>query len=77
MPLDKNGHTSVSNFHKSCSYIIFYFLYILIPIPIIFLFLLSCKLQGGRGHWTVSYIGTQSFKTTTSYWFAQKFGYYF
>ena len=36
--------------------------------------MLSCKLQGGRGHWTVSYTGTQSFRTTTSYWFvAQAF----
>ncbi len=26
----------------------------------------SQHLQGGRGHWTVNYTGTQSFKTTSS-----------
>ena len=28
--------------------------------------------EGGRGHWTVNYTGTQSFITTLSYSLAQK-----
>ena len=61
----KQTHVKKQRLQQTCRIAVFEFT---------FLFTRKKNLQGGTGHWTVNYTGTQSFITTLSYSLAQTLG---